>query len=325
MPKLEPKIIQKELDQGRIWPLYWLYGQERMKSRELLKRIRTATGVGEGSGGAGSLGVEYFDGSETSAEEVVDAARSMSLLGGTRFIIVRDAHALKDAEALARIAGPAGSIQELGSVVVCLSKDLDARKKSSKLLLEHAAVVPCEDVSEGDRDAWIQFLSKRRGLDLTPEIALGLRALDPWSLDIVDLELEKLELSKGDPEVLQVGSTELHAGERFLDALMNRELKPALTALDAFAEVPDEALPLLGLLVWNSRYLAISLTPSGARGIKINPYLAERLRKWGPRWTLDEAIELTQALAELDYSTKQTPRTGRGNWTRLATQFCRVG
>ena len=40
MPKLEPKVIQKELEQGVLWPVYWLYGQERMKSRELFKRIR---------------------------------------------------------------------------------------------------------------------------------------------------------------------------------------------------------------------------------------------------------------------------------------------
>ena len=37
MPKLEAKQVQKELDEGWLWPVYWIYGPEGMKARELLK------------------------------------------------------------------------------------------------------------------------------------------------------------------------------------------------------------------------------------------------------------------------------------------------
>ena len=65
MPKMELKTVQTELEKGQIWPLYWLYGPERMKSRELLKRIRIVLFGNEAV--APGWSEETFDGSE--AEE----------------------------------------------------------------------------------------------------------------------------------------------------------------------------------------------------------------------------------------------------------------
>ena len=89
MPKLEPKQIQKELEQGQLWPVYWLYGQERMKSRELLKRIRRAA-LGEKP--ETFCAETLIEGTEVDAASIVDSAQSPSLGGGLRFIVVRDAH-----------------------------------------------------------------------------------------------------------------------------------------------------------------------------------------------------------------------------------------
>src|SRR5262245_28723502 len=143
MPRLEPKQVQREIEEGNLWPVYWLFGQERMKSRELLKRIRKAA-LGEP---ANPLSEETLEGTETGAHRVVEAAQSPSLDGGTRLVVVRDAHALKDTEGLAPLLGARMPAAQVGSVCVFLSKDLDGRKKFSKLLLEKAAVVPCEEVS----------------------------------------------------------------------------------------------------------------------------------------------------------------------------------
>jgi DNA polymerase III delta subunit len=49
------------------------------------------------------------------------------------------------------------------------SKDLDARKKFSKRLVEHAAVVTCDEVLEVDRPRWIHYLAQRKSIDLKGE------------------------------------------------------------------------------------------------------------------------------------------------------------
>ncbi len=332
MPKLEPKIIQKELESGAVWPVYWLYGQEQMKSRELLKRIKK-TVLGDNQEGSQALfqqsfNEELLDGSEVSASQVVDAAQSLSLGGGTRLIIIRDAHAMKDTEVLVGLMGPKAKKDELSSVCVFLSKDLDARKKFSKSLLEKAAVVPCEEIAEEDREAWIGYLGKKRGLELSPDSVARLRFLDPWNLDIVDQELEKMSLAKTgeDASAVLLGSVgpEL-GGDAFLNAFFARDLKQALLAVENFADRPDESLPLLGLLTWNARYLALVIHDHQARTreVKLNPFLLERFNYWARGWSLTDAIELQEALAELDFGIKQTQRLPLGLWTDLVARFCR--
>jgi DNA polymerase-3 subunit delta len=326
MPKLEPKQVQKELESGRLWPVYWIYGQERMKSRELLKRIRRAV-LGEelaqaGAALASGFAEEVLEGTEVTGAQVVDSAQSLPLGGGLRLVIVRDAHAIRDPEPLTGLlaAGPLAR-EELPSVCVFVSKDLDGRKKLSKQLLEKAAVVPCEEVPEPERDAWIAYLAKRRGVTLAPECVAQLRSVDPWSLDIMDQEIDKFSLTE-DPETLLGGVSPELGGEAFLEAFFARNLRKATLALGGFSDHPDESLPLLGLLAWNARYLALSLG-GGERTTKLNPYLAERLRRWSKHWTLADALALQEALMELDFGIKQTAKLPLGLWTTLVLRFGR--
>jgi len=283
-----------------------------MKSRELLKRIRVAA-LGETARGLG-LSEENFDGAEAQAEEIVASALSPSLGGGVRFIVVRDAHMIKNAEALQELFGPPADVQELMSVCVFMAKDLDARKKISKLLIESAAVIPCEDVAENEREAWIGYLSKRKGLPLSPEAMAEMSTLDPWSLDIVEQELEKLSLNS-DGDSLLMGSG-LASVDQFMEAFFMRDKKNALASSESFADRPEEGLPLLGLLTWNVRQLA-------TQNRKLNPYLLEKLSRWSRGWKIAELADLQRELQEIDFSMKQTPRLPRGLWDSLVIKFSR--
>jgi len=328
MPKLEPKAIQKELDQGQLWPVYWLYGSERMKSRELLKRIRKAALPELASL---SLAEEGFDGAEVDAATVIEAAQSLSLCfggdgGGLRLIVVRDAHAMKNPERITELFGERKPRSDLSSVCVFLSKDFDQRKKISKLLLEKAAVVPCEELGENEREPWIKYLSKKRGIDLPAEWVLTLASLDPWSLDIVDQELEKHSLDpEGAGEALLGGLAPGTGADAFLDAFFARNLTNALRAAGNFADQLDEALPLLGLFAWNVRHLALVLADreAGTRVVKLNPYAEGRLRAWSGHWKLSEMLELQKRLQQMDHGLKQTPLLPVGLWSDLVIRFCR--
>jgi len=321
MPKLELKAVQRELEQGLIWPFYWVYGPEKLKSRELLKRIQGAVA---GSTTAWMTGEEILEGNETDTATVLDSARSPSLGGGVRLIIVRDAHALKNPEALSELFGPPQKQSELMSVCVCISKDLDGRKKFSKTLLEKAAVVPCEEVTESQRESWIQYLAKRRGLELNSSLVMKLSSLDPWTLDIVDQELEKFSVAGSAADVILEGSSLMGGPDAFLESFFSRDLKPALSQVSHFADRPDESLPLLGLLGWNVRQLAILIADrqQGTRNSKLNSFVADRLRKWSSRWNLSEIIELQNELSEIDFGVKQTTLLPLGLWSGLVTRFC---
>jgi DNA polymerase III delta subunit len=338
MPKLEPKVIQKELEAGKLRPVYWLYGGETMKSRELLKRVRTAVFGEEKGDAAADAGFSAFstafreavlDGSECDVSEVLDAAQSLSLGGGGKLVVVKQAHALKNPEPLLDLcSADFANVAEGASVVVFLSKDLDQRKKFSKGLLERAACVPCEEIAEEDREAWIGYLAKRKGLAPTANEMASLRAMDPWSLDGVDRELEKMEAATtpADREaVLLGGSDGQGASEAFVESFFLRDLGKALPEVRHFADSPEAALPLLGLLSWNVKMLIGLLKDreAGTRETKLGSFLQDRFTRYLRAWTLADAVALQSALARVDFFTKQTPRDPLGTWTSLVIEFCR--
>ncbi len=337
MPKLEPKAIQKELEAGKVRPVYWIYGGEAMKSRELLKRIRSAVfgdsseapESASGFGFASAFREAILDGAECEVFEVLDAAQSLSLGGGGKLVLVKQAHSLKDPEPLLDLCGSEFvKVADGGSVVVFLSKDLDQRKKFSKGLLERAACVPCEEIAEEDREAWVGYLAKRKGLTLNPTEVNSLRALDPWSLDGVERELEKMETagSPADREGVLLGGGEgQHASEVFVEAFFRRDRARALPEVRHFADSPEAALPLLGLLSWNVKMLVGLLKDkeAGTRETKLGSFLQDRFTAYLREWTLADAISLQSALAKVDFSTKQTPRDPLGTWSSLVLDFCR--
>lgn len=330
MPKLEIKAAQKELEAGKAWPLYWIYGPERMKSRELVRRIRTAV-LGEEQAKAGFSGFleEVIEGTEASAESIVDSARTLSLGGGTRLVLVRDAHAVKDPEPMSELLGPLALLSDLPAVVVCLSKDLDGRKKFSKLLTEKAAVVECSDVDEQDREAWIGFLAKRRGMEVPESLGAYLRSLDPWTLDIADQELEKAQLAGTAPgaetavaDFAGVGTGQ--GSDAFFEAFFGRHLQRCLEIAPHFADRPEESLPLLGLFAWNVRQLSLVVADKekGTRSAKLPPFLSDRFKRWSRNWHGQELLSLQGRLQQIDFSLKQTPRLPLGLWGELVVEFC---
>lgn len=323
MPKLTPKQIQGELDQDQLWPVYWLYGLETMKIRELLKRIRSAVG-------ANTLSEETLDGTEVSASAILDSAQGLAFGGGPRLTLIRNAHAIKNSDTLAPLLGPKGSKADLPFVTVFLSKDLDGRKKFSKLLTKNAAVVPCEAVPDTDRERWIDYLASRRSLSLPPHVTAQLRSLDPWSLDIIDQELEKYSLAllnqnaDESSSVLQGNIGVLGGTELFLEAFFNKNKKQAISLIEHFAFRPEESIPLLGLMAWNVRQLAMLIADreSGARTVKLNPYLADRFRRWSNAWSQDQIATLQSDLTDLDFGLKQTRKHPLGLWANLVHENC---
>ncbi len=322
MPKMEPKEVQRELGQGLLWPFYWIYGSEKLKCRELIKRIRTR--ISEDSPTSSGLTEEVFEGTESTGHQILDAAHSLSLYPGIRLILVKEAHALKNPEVLTELMRPAQKISELDFICICIAKDLDGRKKFSKTLQERAAVVSCEEVPQTQRDAWIHYLAKNHQVEITPSMLMKLHTLEPWSLDIVNQELEKLSLSETSEDVLLENPDFFGGTDSFLDHFFSRSLSLSLAQVSFFADKADTSLPLLGLLGWNVRQLTLLISDRENKTAyaKLNPYHADRMRSWSAKWTLAEITQLQRNLSEIDFHLKQTPLLPLGLWTDLVTRFC---
>lgn len=317
MPKVELKVIQTELDQGLLRPFYWIWGPELLKGRELLKRIRTVTRA--------NWGEETLDGVEVDGQTICDSARSLFLGGGIRLVVVRDAQMIKSPEPMAVLFGPALPRDQVSSVCVCLAKDFDSRKKFSKLLLDGAAVIGCETVSEDQREAWVHYLAKRQGVQLSPQAVSRLVCLDPWTLDLIAQELDKWAVAGSQSETVLGQASEAWSSDQWVDHFFARQRGITLAHVNHLAENLDQALPLLGLLSWNAKQLAqyLSASEGGGQSLKTYPAQLNRLKRWSQIWSLTDVIALQHELFHLDLSFKQTPLMPLGLWSTLVCRFCR--
>ena len=329
MPKLEPKVIQKELEKGEVRPVYFLSGPERMKAREIVKKIKRATLQGEASN---DFNFENWDGSETGIETILDSAQSGSMMGGTKLIVVRNADEIRNLDPLARFLESmerdsawktVGKPEEFQTVLVLISKGLDGRKKAAKVITEISAFVPCEEVKEAEREAWIDFLAKRREFKLTDSERLALRGLEPWNLEIMDQEISKLELVGSDEglraQALRSGVSAF-AQDDFIDAIFVRDQKRALGLVHLFSEDVETQLPFLGLLAWNLRQLKQFILEQEARAPSLerrNPMLLSKLERWRRFWNRHSIQNLEHSLFEIDFSLKNTRLMGLGLWTEM--------
>ena len=325
MSRIEAKMIQKELESGKLRPVYWIFGPERMKSRELVRRIQKAV---FGDETPNDFNFEKYDGSEAGVSTILDAAQGFSLMGGTKLILIRNAEELKEQDALVDFFESIEShepvvVSELSNVVVFISKNFDARKKATKKIQELVATIPCEEAKEEEREPWIGYLAKRRGITLKNEELMLLRGLDPWSLDIVDQELAKLELV-ADEEILRqqvlLNGVDAFARDEFIDALFCRDKKRTMKWMHLFCEEIEVQLPILGLVSWNLRHLKLVLMEEKTRtrsGEKRNMYLQRNLDRWKRHWTFEAIQDFEHGLFEIDFSLKNTRLMGKGLWTSL--------
>lgn len=322
MPKLEPKVIQKELEAGKLRPVYFIFGEERMKSRELQRRIEKAVLA---DGVRNDFNYERLDGGEVGIEAVLDAGQSFSLMGGAKCVVVKNSEDMKNLDPLVEYLQSLGTTEptdasELSSVMIFISKSFDGRKKASKVISDLAAVIPCEAVVEQDRDPWLEYLAKRRGIVLSPEEKESLRGLDPWSLDMVDQELAKLELVADFKELrseVLLSGVSLYARDEFMNAIFSRNQKKAMELVHRFDQDMETQLPFLGLLAWNLRHLKLFILEQETRSRsteKRNPFLQRNLDRWKPHWNLKSVQAFEHALFEIDFSLKNTRLDSRALW-----------
>ena len=97
MPKLEPKTVQRELDQGQLWPVYWLYGGEAMKARELLKGgnslgTREATKFSLVAGGHGDVGAAVAGINVEVAIQIANVEKFFNVVSGNVALVLELAY-----------------------------------------------------------------------------------------------------------------------------------------------------------------------------------------------------------------------------------------
>ena len=283
--------------------VYLLTG-EPFLAQEALDKLRDEVG-------SDPLSDVTFD-SDVEVAELMGALQTPSLLGGSRLVVVHGAESLlkEQAEAIsAYVEAPSGSA--VLALVAAGKTKVDAAVK------KYGAVVAL-DAPKGRRlVGWIRERAREHSVVVDDRGAWAL--VDSVGGDLRDLDAALSQLATALGGGARVGATEVRkafprlADERiyaFTDAVGERRIAPAMTALRRLLEQGDEPLVLFGSLVAHVRRM-LRVRPyvdQGTRAVAsvagMPDWRAERLSKQARSYKEEELVEALDILAETDIEMK---------------------
>jgi DNA polymerase-3 subunit delta len=308
------KRLAKDIDAGRLLPVYLFEGPEEFRKLRALDALKKAV-VGESPA---DMAFERFDG--LPAAYVCDRARTAPFFVERRLLVAGGAEKYGDADVAALTAYLADPSPN-AVIVLWVDGKLDRRKKFYKFCDKSGCVFTFEYLTGPARRKRLEAEAARLGVKLSAEAAAYLDyALAP-DLFIIVRELEKLAAYGAGEELSAEEVAEVAAASRVENVyemvrnVGEGNLAPALVALRRLLLSGERPESMIGLFARQIRliWLAGELREAGLNAAEtasrlkvpafyVNEYLSAAERLDRPR-----LAQLHRLLAELDRGVK----TGR--------------
>ncbi len=310
----------KQLNEGRMLPVYLFLGGETLFHEELLEAA-----VGKMLPEAErEFNLTRFNAATVMADEFSANLETGSLFGNTRIIQLNEfENASGEVEAVLL-----KSFTQLpqGVHLIVSALKLDGRKKASQELQKRIPVVDCNKLTDADLPVWIKQRAQKIGLELSPEQARLIGERAGADLLRIRTELEKLavfmgksrKLTEADLEALLPGEPEPDIFG-LIDAVAGRNPKLGLPRLEELLNSGENELKILATLSRQFRNIAAALEAKEqgmtSRGLAdylgINPYVAEKSFGQARFFTLPELQKVLNRLLQADYRIKTGQREPR--------------
>ena len=284
-------------------PVVLLVGDDFLVE-EALSRLRAQLGTDP-------LSEVEFDAGAPAAD-VVAALETPSLLGGRRLVIVHGAHSLtKDQTALLEryLESPSPH-----SVLVLIGS---GRTRLADAASRAGSVVTLQPPKGRQLIGWIRERGRGHGVELDERAAWALR--DAAGAELRDLDAALAQMASAFPSGERIGAVEVRsqfprlAEERvyaFTDAVGDRRLDIAMTALRRLLDQGDEPLVIFGALAAQVRRMLVarSVAEGGARAVGerlgMPEWRAKRLERQARPYREDELAAAVEKLAAADVEMK---------------------
>ena len=259
MPVRAPKDLSQALKQGKIEPIYFLFGPEAYL-RDRAARAITDEALSD------TLLHEFNETSfsllNDDVRSAIAAAEQLPMMSSRRVVRIKDFAKLRedDEEFLLRyVERPVES-----SVVIFISSDIDKRKKLAKTLMQGAAF-EFQPLKNNELSMWAKSHLKSLNAEIEPPALQRLIELVASSLHVLANELNKLSaaaLPSGRitldlVNALSIRSRE-HQNYELTDQMLARNGKAAVKTLKELLDDGVEPVMLIGLIAGTYRRLALA-------------------------------------------------------------------
>jgi len=300
-----------------VKPVYLIYGDEFLRDEaigRLKKRLAGATNA--------SLDFKEFRGTESSAEEIIQAAETPPFLSPKHLVIVRDFEKLSSSD-----QGKIADYAKNPSDTTCLVLVADKIKKGSPILTivqEKGRVYEFRALRKNELLSWIRQEFKKEGKEVSAEIASYLLGVVGQDMRRLKMEIGKVSLFLGEKTEIERGDLEdvISKGVEggifeLVDAIGHRSRGTALRLLNELLAGGEPPLRVFHMILRQFR-LILKAKALGARGasyqqfireLKVRPFLVEKYQSQSRNFSLKELRNIFRLLAEGDLAIKRGEKT----------------
>lgn len=260
MTSLTRQQLTRSLEEGKIEPLYLTIGPEAYFCAEAGCAITEAALQGTL---LREFNETHFSLLSMNARQAVAAAEQLPMMSERRVVTISDFAKLREADEDVLVRYLQNPVPT--SVVVFVARDLDKRKKLTKILLDHCTIVEFPAVSDGEAKSWARDYLKKLKI-ATDERTLGeIVSLVGTDIQTLRSELEKLATAAVDSKRITIDLVDDLIGRSrelsnfdLTDHLIAHNRKRALEILYRLLQDGSEPVMLIGLIASNYHRLAIA-------------------------------------------------------------------
>ncbi len=330
MPVRTRKDLEQALKQGKIEPVYFLFGPETYL------RERAAAAIAD-EALRDTLLREFNDSSVSlasqSAPDAIAIAEQLPMMSSRRVVRIKDFAKLKDADEEAFLNYLERPVET--SVVIFMAADIDKRKKLAKRLFGSAAF-EFQPLKGPELQTWIRSHLKKLDAEIEPPAMQRVLEVVSSNLYTLSNELNKLaaaalpsaRITSGLVDALAVRSRE-HMNWELSDHIIARNRRAALRTLRNLLEDGVEPVLLIGLIAGTYRRMAMAkaLMSQGAGPSQIFSEVRMPSFKQGAylatlrSMTSIEVVQKLQRIAQADLAIKTSKATPRSQVEMLVCEL----
>jgi DNA polymerase-3 subunit delta len=305
---VEIQSLIESAEQGKYGMVHLLVGTERLFIDRAVLALRRAS-VGDGD----PWNEEIFQAKVANSARVVDAARTLPMLGKVRFVLVRGLHELPEKEherLLDYLAQPVDTC-----CLVLTAEKLDGRSKLVKLAKQRDYLCDAQPLKPGAMRGFTAREARRRELRIDEPAVAALVDSVGTDLGALDDALERLSLYAAPGESIDLAAVEACVSRvrvesiwALVDAVSARDRR---TALKAAASLLDDREPPLRILSLLSRQLRLlgrarqaldsgASADAAAAAAGAPPFKARELASAARRMDMQQLSRAFRVLCEAD-------------------------
>lgn len=306
--------IMTSLQKREFKPIYFLMGEESW----FIDQITDYISRNVLSGAEKDFNQTVLYGKDTTAANIIMAARRYPMMCPYQVIIVKEAQNVADIDKLEVYAQNPMATTIL--VVNYRYKTLDKRKKLSKLIDEKGVLFEAKKLYDNNLPSWITNFVKSRGKNIDPKAAVVLAESVGSDLSKLSHEIDKLIVAVG-PQVTNLLPDHVEKNIGISKDFNNFELQKAIAAKNvfkvnqiifAFGKNPkDNPIQVTTVTLFNFfikllmyHYLTDKSKPSVAAALKVNPYFVDDYIAAARNYNGTKTVRAISLLREYDMKSK---------------------